>query len=231
MMNKMNGSSFPRKVGEDRILRRGDQLVVCSKADMDEWQIRENRKTAIFIDDEVWCLVEKQFTDDREVRYVLDPWPDYLRHIPGRKIRYDEAYVRICKELDSKRRIENRYGPLLSFLKWIIGFLPSRLKSFTEGKFGVPARNASFISIVIELHLFFLIGFMLLIFTFAGFHANSLWLSVPFLILCVIVLTPDLVMRYDSYIRGDASPLGLFEWYFLFLCRIFKISSPKRASR
>ncbi|MBN2318666.1 MAG: hypothetical protein JXR49_06300 [Acidobacteria bacterium] len=146
-------------------------------------------------------------------------------------IRYDEEYVRTCKELDDKRKIENRYGPLLSLFKWIIGFLPSRLKSFIEEKFGVPSRNASFISIVIELYLFFLIGFMLLIFTFAGFHANSLWLSVPFLIRCVMILAPDLVMRYDSYFRGDASPLGLFEWYFNFLCRIPRIPLRKNVTR
>ena len=132
MIDNMKNHPYPRKVGEDRILRRGDQLVVCSKMDMDEWEIRENRKTAIFIGDEVWCLVEKQFTDNREVRYILDPWPDYLRQIPGRKIRYGEKYVRDCRELDKKRKIEDRYGSFLNFFKWFIGFLPSRMKSSIE---------------------------------------------------------------------------------------------------
>ncbi len=231
MIDNMINQSYPRKVGDDRIFRRGERLIVCSKVDMDEWEIRDNRKTAIFIDDEVWCLVEKQFMDDEEVCYILDPWLDYLRHIPGRKIRYDEDYVRTCRERDKKRKIESRYGPLLNLFKWIIGFLPSSVKSFIEGKFGLPARNASFISIVIELYLLFLIGFMLLIFTFVGLHVPFILLSVPFLILLVIVLIPDLVMRYNSYLRGDASPLGFFEWYFKFLCWIFRIPSRKTSIR
>ena len=181
-------------------MRRGEQLVVCSKVDMDEWEIRDNRKTAIFIDDEVWCLVEKQFTDNKEVRYILDPWPEYGRQIPGRRIRYDKEYVRACRELDEKRKIENRYGPILSLFKWIIGFLPSRMKASVEEKFGVPARNATFISIIVELYLFFVFGFLLLIFTFASFHVRSIVFSIPSLIRLVIILSLDLVMRYDSYI-------------------------------
>ena len=81
MIVRMKAHSYPRKVGEDRIVRRGGQLIVCSQVVMDEWEIRENRKTAIFIDGEVWCLVEKQFMDNKEVRYILDPWPDYGRRI------------------------------------------------------------------------------------------------------------------------------------------------------
>jgi len=227
MIDNMKYQSYPRKVGEDRILRRGDQLVVCSQVDMEEWQIRDNRKTAVYIDDAVWCLVEKQFSDDGEIRYILDPWPDYLRHIPGRRIRYDEAYVGACREADKKRKTLNRYGPLLGLLKFIIGFLPSGVKAAIEEKIGVPARNASFISIIIELYLLILIVFMHLIFTlassYARFYSSSVVLSVPSLLLYVIVLTPDLVMRYNSYFRGDASPLGLFEWYFNFLCWILRI--------
>jgi hypothetical protein len=211
-------------------MRRGDQIIVCSQVDMDEWQIRENRKTAIFIDDEVWCLVEKQFTDDKEVRYILDPWPDYARHIPGRRIRYDEEYVRACRELDEKRKFENRYGPVLSLFKWIIGFLPSRMKASIEEKFGVPARNATFISIIVELYLFFAVGALLLIFTVVNFHFQASVFSIPSLIRLVIILSLDLVMRYDSYIRGDASPPGFWEWFFRFLYkRISRLLSRKTA--
>jgi len=227
MIDNMKNQSYPRKVGEDRILRRGDQLVVCSQVDMEEWQIRDNRKTAVFIDDAVWCLVEKQFTDNGKIRYILDPWPDYLRHIPGRRIQYDEAYVGACREADKRRKTLNRYGPVLGLLKFIIGFLPSGVKAAIEKNIGVPARNASFISIIIELYLLLLIGFMLLIFSLAGLHVPIILLDVPTLLFYVIFLTPDLLVRYDSYSRGDASPLGLFEWYFKFLFWILRIPSRK----
>ena len=91
------------------------------------------------------------------------------------------------------------------------------MKTFIEGKFGVPARNATFISIVVELYLFFALGALLLIFTFASFHVRSIVFSIPSLIRLVIILLLDLIMRYDSYIRGDASPLGFWEWFFRFL--------------
>jgi hypothetical protein len=74
MIENMKNQSYPRRVGDDRIMRRGEQLIVCSKVDMEEWQVQQNRKTAILIDDEVWCLVGKQYKAAKEVRYFLDPW-------------------------------------------------------------------------------------------------------------------------------------------------------------
>jgi hypothetical protein len=35
---------------------------------------------------------------------------------------------------------------------------------------------------------------------------------IPVFIVLVPVLFVDLVMRYNSYMREDASPLGVFEW-------------------
>jgi hypothetical protein len=121
---------------------------------MDEWQIQQNRKTAIYIDDEVWCLVGKQHTAEKEVLYLLDPWPELLKEIPGRRIRYDEGYVKARNEAEKRRRIEAGAGSVLYHLRALIGFLPSRVKSRIEANFGVPSRNATFISIIIELFCF-----------------------------------------------------------------------------
>jgi hypothetical protein len=57
----MNGQSYPQRVGGDRILRRDEQLIVRSKADMDEWQIQQYRRTSVYIGEEVWCLAGKQY--------------------------------------------------------------------------------------------------------------------------------------------------------------------------
>jgi hypothetical protein len=175
---------------------------------MDEWQVQQLRKTAIYINDEAWCLVGKQYTATKEVRYLLEPWPDPLKEIPGRRIRYDEEYVRARNEAEKKRKI----GPILYHLRAFIGFLPSRVKTRIEADFGVPARNATFVSIIVELFLFFMLGALLQIFTFGAMRAPQLVIFIPPFIVLVPVIFVDMVMRYHSYLREDASPWGLFEW-------------------
>lgn len=208
----MGNQTYPWRVGDDRIVRIGEQLVVYSKVDMDEWQIQQNRKTAIYINDEVWCLVGKQYTAAKEVRYLLHPWPDLPMEIPGRNVKYDEEYVRTRNQAEKKKRIEAGVGPVLNHLRALIGFLPSRVKSRIENNFGVPSRNATLISIVIELLLFFALGAFLQIFTYGAMRQADLAAFVPVFIVPVPVLFVDLVMRYNSYLREDASPLGLLEW-------------------
>jgi|WetSurMetagenome_2_1015567.scaffolds.fasta_scaffold161630_2 hypothetical protein len=208
----MPGQTYLMRVGEDRIVRRGTQLLVCSKVDMEEWQIQQTRKTAIYIDDEAWCLVEKRYVAANEVRYLLDPWPENSHQIPGRRIRYDEAYVRARNETLRKKRIENGAGPVLYHLRAVVGLLPSGIKSMIEANFGVPVRNATFLSIILELMVFFMLGAMLLIFVVGAMLHPLLVFSVPIFIVLIVSISLDLVMRYHSYVREDASPWGLFEW-------------------
>jgi hypothetical protein len=200
------------RVGEDRVVRRGNQLVVCSKADMEEWQIQQTRKTAIYINDEEWCLVGKEYAAAHEMRYLLDPWPEHSHQIPGRRIRYDEEYVSVRNEAQRRKRIEAGVGPVLYHLRALIGFLPSRLKSRIEDYFGVSARNATFLSIILELMVFFVLGAMLLIFVFGAMRHPALVFYVPLFIGLVVPVSADLLMRYHSYLRDDASPWGVFEW-------------------
>lgn len=208
-------------IGDDRIERNGAQIVVCSKVDMEEWQVQQTRKTAIYIDDEAWCLVGKQYTSNKEVQYLLDPWPEFLKEIPGRRIKYDEQYVVARSAAEKKRKAEAGIGSVLYHLRALVGFLPSRLKSRIERDFGVPARNATFISIIIEMLLFFVSGAYLQIFVFATMRAPLLVVFIPLLIVLTPAIFIDLVMRYHSYLRGDASPWGLFEW-FLRVFRVFR---------
>ena len=206
-------------VGNDRLLRKGNQLVVCSKADMDEWEVRQTRKTAIYINDEAWCLVGKEFSSKKELRYLLDPWPDIIREIPGRVIRYDEEYVRTRDEAVKKMRLESGIYPVLYIMKPLIGFLPSRVKIKIEEVSGISARNATRISIFIELLLFFSSGALLQISAFGfmyGFHvseyARKFVSFIPGFIALTLVIFIDLVIRYGSYLREEYSPLGALEW-------------------
>ena len=105
--------------------------------------------------------------------------------------------------------LENRIGYVLYHMRFLIGFLPSGTKARIETNFGVSARDATMISIVIELMLFF--------------ASTGLWLLVSsitaFMVFTTILFT-DIVMRYDSYLRDERSPLGLFEWVWRMLKKL-----------
>jgi hypothetical protein len=208
----MKNHAYPSRMGEDRILRRGEQLVICSKVDMDEWQVQGTRKTAVIIEDDVWCLVGKEFTDSKEVHYILEPYSDYLSQLPGRRIRYDEEYVRICKGADDKKKIEARSDTFLYPFRAFIGFLSSQRKAAIEKKFSIPARNATFASILIEFYVLAVLGFFWWVFALLGAIVIPVYLA-------VLVLFIDIIFRYGSYLREDASPLGFLEWLFRFLHR------------
>lgn len=79
-------------------------------------------------------------------------------------------------------------------------------------EFGIASRNATFVSIVIDLLLFFLLGALLLIAAFGTMLEPQLVVHILSLIVPVPLLAIDLLTRYDSYLREDASPWGLFEW-------------------
>ena len=230
--DRMKNCEYPQRVGEDRILRTGERIAVYSKVDMDEWRIQNTRKTAIYINDEALCLVGKQFSG-KDVCYLLEPWPDIAQEIPGRVIRYDEEYVKARDEAAKKRRLENGIGPLLYHVRFLIGFLPSSVKARIEADFGVSARDATIISIFIELLLFFCIG-VWLIYAYGMFYwaqsgrfmyeyavMEALIKYIPAFVLSPLILFIDVFIRYGSYLKGDRSPLGAYEWVWRWAWRTF----------
>ena len=81
--------------GTDRIVPRGDKLVVYSSVDMHDWQVRRYRRPAIIVDGVTYFVAKKEAGENKEVRYVLEPWPENFRDLAGRRIHYDEEYVRV----------------------------------------------------------------------------------------------------------------------------------------
>ena len=214
-------------MGDDRILRNGEQLVVCSNADMDEWEVKDKRKTVIYINNEAWRLVGKQFFAKNEVRYLLEPWPDAMREIPGRVIRYDEKYIRSRDKALKKIRLESWTYPIFYVLSPLIGLLPSPVKSRIESNFGLSARDATFASLFIELLLIIVSTplFVLITATAADRSQDSNMVYIAILnsvlheIVLLLILIIDLAIRYSSYLRDDRSPLGAFEWIWSWIYR------------
>jgi hypothetical protein len=121
----MSTSACLLTFGKDRVTSRGEQLVVHSAVDMPDWQVQQNRRTAIIISDEAWCLAGKEIVETGGVRYILDPWPEYINQIPGRRIRYDAEYVESRDRTEKSMRLRTRQAAVLRPFRIFIGFLPS----------------------------------------------------------------------------------------------------------
>jgi hypothetical protein len=203
---------------------KGEKLVVFSAADMPDWVVRERRQTGIIILDIVWRLADKRPFGRKGMRYLLEPWPEIVHHLPGRIIRYDADYVRRRDEKIRSRRKLIWLAPILPLFKPIIGLLPSEVKMWIECRFGISARSATFFSLWIELSLFFLFGVLQWVTLYTGLQTMAE--SQTFapvarggVIAAILILAADMAMRYDSYIAEHPSPYGLFEWLFRRLSR------------
>jgi hypothetical protein len=211
----MSTSACLLTFGKDHVTSRGEQLVVHSAADMPDWQVQQNRQTAII-------LAGKEIVETEGVRYILDPWPEYIHQIPGRRIRYDAEYVESRDRAEKAMRLRSRQAAFLRPFRIFIGFLPSALKSAIEERYGIPARAATFISIWIELLLFFSAGTLAWVFTLASMYETAVSQGrgivgmdpVLIFVLLSIFLAIDAVVRYGSYWRDDRSPYGFAEWIF-----------------
>jgi hypothetical protein len=194
---------------------------------MDEWEVQDKRKTVVYINNEAWRLVGEQFYAKNEVRYLLEPWPDAMREIPGRVIRYGEKYVKSRDEAFKKMRLESWTYPIFYVLSPLIGLLPSPVKSQIESIFGLSARDATLASLFIELLLIFSsVALFVLITATAADQAkdpNMVYIAVLNNVLheivLVLILIIDLAIRYSSYLRDDRSPLGAFEWIWSWIYR------------
>ena len=65
---------------------------------------------------------------------------------------------------------------------------------------------------MLELFVFFGVGALACIFSFAGFYTPFVSGALSISILITLVLFADVVMRYSSYLRESSSPLGFYEW-------------------
>jgi hypothetical protein len=198
--------AFPLKYGRDQVCRRGEDLVIYSACENPGWEVREHRGIGVLIGEDVWRVAAKE-TARNGVRYTLAPWPDHLHQIPGRMIRYDEEYVRIRDAARIRDRRLNAGAMAIAPFKPFIGFLPSAVKARLEEIFGLPSRSATFASIVLEFFLTFVAGVFSLIGDPFSFFGASWWSYWAFLI-----LPADIIMRFDSYLRGSFNPPGFYEW-------------------
>jgi hypothetical protein len=208
---------LPKSCGRDRIFRHGNRLIIIAAADMPEWEVRKNRKIAILVGTTIWWIAGKEGSGRGSVRYTLEPWDEYLNQIPGRTIRYDAEYVGQRDEDLKSRSICKRRSDALVLLKPLIGFLPSKIKVRIEDRYDISARSATFVSLFVQLLVFFGLGAGVEIFAFAGLRGaiQGMDAGLAFLACAIpllLVLLADMMMRYHNYLSETRSPYGFCEW-------------------
>src|SRR5437867_2993898 len=124
----MDASHGVQNLGPDRVQQRGEQLIVQTGRDMDDWAVRDYRKTAILFEGKRYFIARKQVLSARRISYFLEPWPERSNEMPGRTISYDLNYVQERERtLQLVQRLAwQRY--LLFPLLPLIGFLFSPTK-------------------------------------------------------------------------------------------------------
>lgn len=201
-------SSLPwRRIGDDRVLRESDRLVVEAAVEMPEWRARRFRQTAIFFEGERFAVRSHRLVRRGLHVYELIPWPDDGVEQPGAVIEYDAEYVRLRAKQRAMGHATDVLAMLAVPLKPLLGFLPSRAKAVLQGTIGVHAVEATRASITLETICAILCGVMALIHVSTGGVAtpalvHTLWL--------LPLLTLDSFMRFHAVLKEEAP--GFLEW-------------------
>ena len=129
-------------VGADRVWTRGITVVVESAADMQEWELRQYRRTAIVVGGERYAVVEKRLLDGGGYRYVLEPWPEGV-DVPGRTVVYDADYANARDAAARLATRRDRVGKALFFVGPLLGLLPARVKLALDDRYGFDPRTVT----------------------------------------------------------------------------------------
>ena len=186
---------------------------------MPDWTAREFRRAAIHHLG-VRYYVESRDRDRGRYEYALKAWPEELNDIAGSVIEYDETYV---ANRDAVRRAvakARRAEPFLLPLYPLLGFLPGGIKMWLADRFGVSEGLSSRLSLYLEaVVLLMSMGFLAVragAAAFGGtFGADGSIGTLGFgdrepLILLVVL--PDLLMRWSRIMGESNYPYGFWEW-------------------
>ncbi len=200
-------------LGPDRVLRLGERLIVRSRVDMPDWNVRRFRRLAILFEGRRYFVCERTVEGgaDGTVRYVLAPWPDTLHDLPAGEAVYDEAFVQARDAARRELRARRSVGLVLFVLIPLLGFVWSRTKRRLLRRYGISTRTATTWSVRLEwLVLLFGSGPAALLGAFGG-PVGRLLLVAWFAFWGV-----DLMFRYGDLHRDEPVHYGFYEWLFAF---------------
>lgn len=193
-----------RWIGSDLVRIEGGVLAIYSKRDMPDWVVREFCQPAIWFQDQKFFLCSKEsVAAPRRWRYGLRPWPEHEAPSAPYSIFYSAEYV-----ADRERNFRSGLAGSLAY--WLLlplcpalGFLWSGTKE-RLASIGFVPRSVTVFSITIELGAMLVLGILI---GYLGFWSIRN-------VLAFLILTLDLVMRYDAILRDHPRSPGFFEWCF-----------------
>lgn len=209
------------QVGSDRVLARGSRVIVLSRADMPGWEVRAYRRAAIVFRGERYYVRAKE-PRGGGLRYTLERWPEELEDIGGPQIEYDERFVAERDGARVAREVASRVRLLLVPLYPVIGLLPGAVKRRLADGYGISAERATEQSLWLEAAIALATAALFTISTMAGmlgrvFGTGPLsWAgaSSGFGIAALLLVVPDLVMRYARILAESEHSYGFWEWLF-----------------
>ena len=193
-----------RWIGPDLVRIEGDVLAIYSRRDMPDWAVREFCQPAIWFQDQKFFLCAKQFISRSHCwRYALSRWPEQERPSAPYSIYYSERYVSERERACEVARAFTVGGCFLMPLYPLLGFLWSGAKDRLV-PCGFEPRSMTSFSVGVQFLAFIIFGI------FIGYLGY--WSIRNVLLLAVLGL--DIIMRYDSLLRGHERELGFMEWCF-----------------
>jgi len=209
------------RVGPDRVVPKGDGLIVFSGREMDDWRPATHRKTIVVFRDRRYFVTSRHVVGRQTWRYVLRPWKENPQEVPGRVIQYDPKYALVHDAMVRADKLDRGVFALLWAISPLLGFLPSRLKLLLEARYGFDPIRLTLFSMLVEYFVVLACGVWLSAMVMAGafgaasgegFNIGGFTLGRA--ALAVAVLIPDLVARTSRLLSGSLDQYGFYEWLF-----------------
>jgi hypothetical protein len=178
-----------------------DRLLIVSSANMEGWQVRRHRHTAIRFDGRTWRVASRSAFAGARVQYELVPISEQEFDAAGSLIDYNSDYVARRDRDARNRRHQHRGFVLLLMVSPILGFLSARTKARFEERYGIDPVRVTWHSMLVEWIL--ALGALVLA-AFGGL------LFVP----VVAALIIDALVRWDRILGEERPPPGFYEWLF-----------------
>jgi hypothetical protein len=210
------------KLGSDRVLARGPRVIVLSRADMPDWEVRSFRRATVRFRGEDYFVAVKERHPEGGFRYVLERWPDGSSEIGGAVIDYDEGYV-TARDGERRARVAARgVQTALAPFSPLIGFLPDAVKRRLADRYGISEQRATEQSLWLEAMLVLACGALLSIEKFGGVYGSAFGVGeIPWLAgasatatVALVLMAPDLVVRYARILGESERSYGFWEWLF-----------------
>ena len=211
------------QVGSDRVVvAAGNRVIVLSRADMPGWEVRAFRRGAILFRGSHYFVAIKE-PHPGGFRYTLEPWPPDSHDIDGGVIEYDEHFVAARDAGRRTRAAASGVRALLLPLYPLIGLLPGSVKRRLADGFGISEELSTVMSLWLEFLVAAGLAALFTIRSMAGLYGSALGVRGPIPWLAsltgfaaggLLLIVPDLLMRYSKILAESQYPWGFWEWLF-----------------